>query len=109
MSNFDLFDPSLIELTPPYLSIIAQNASENILPGKSKSRYISSYDEFIAWRKEKLANAIVRQIYMNNHTTLIIVCLKQYLYIYIQPKTSPVTIKNYTNFNVYVNYNFYKK
>lgn len=27
----------------------------------------------------------------------------------MQPKTSPVSIKNCTNFNVYVNYNFYKK
>lgn len=59
MSNFD---PSFFELTPPELSIIAQNASENILPEKSKSRYISTYDEFIAWREEKKANSFSENV-----------------------------------------------
>ncbi|CAK1603812.1 unnamed protein product [Parnassius mnemosyne] len=59
MSNFD---DILFELTPPELSIIAQNASENILPEKSKSRYISTYDEFIAWREEKKANSFSENV-----------------------------------------------
>ncbi|KPJ07896.1 hypothetical protein RR48_12738 [Papilio machaon] len=53
MSNFD---DILFELTPPELSIIAQNASENILPEKSKIRYIPTYNEFIARREKKKAN-----------------------------------------------------
>lgn len=62
MSNFDIFDPNLFELTPPELSIIAQNASENIIPEKSKGRYISAYDAFIAWREDKKANSFSENV-----------------------------------------------
>ncbi|KAL0869838.1 hypothetical protein ABMA27_006045 [Loxostege sticticalis] len=110
MSNFD---PSFFELT----------ASENILPEKSKSRYISTYDEFIAnW--EKITQSInlrsspspshveenVRpstSVDNDNSSGQIPSTSKRHLN--MQPKTSPVSIKNCSNFNVFVKYNFYKK
>ncbi|KAL0808689.1 hypothetical protein ABMA28_013120 [Loxostege sticticalis] len=145
------FDPSFFELTPPELSLIAQNDSENILPEKSKSRYISTYDEFIAWREEKKANSFSENVMLayfselsaklkpstlwsrfsmiksmlkiRNNVDIIFISkrhcvtnLHEQSYeinnslsqtVNMQPKTSPVSIKNCSNFNVYVNYNFY--
>ncbi|KAL0851464.1 hypothetical protein ABMA28_007261 [Loxostege sticticalis] len=178
--------------------LIAQNASENILPEKSKSRYISTYDEFIAWREEKKANSFSENVMLayfselsaklkpstlwsrfsmikslkirnnvdiseypklnaflkrqsdgftskkskiltsdkveksspspshveenvrpstsvdnDNSSGQIPSTSKRHCFVsnskYMQPKTSPVSIKNCSNFNVYVNYNFYKK
>jgi hypothetical protein len=51
-----------IECTPPNLRAEAKLITENLLPAKSKERYIKTYDQFVIWKSEKKAHTFSESV-----------------------------------------------
>ncbi|KAL4710122.1 hypothetical protein ACJJTC_016524 [Scirpophaga incertulas] len=49
-------------LTPPEIIAEAQNASEGLLPSKSKDKYLAAYERFIAWKISKNAHSFSENV-----------------------------------------------
>lgn len=57
-----------MNLTPDFIREEAKAVVENLLPPKSKQRYLKSYDDFMKWRAEKKVKSLsenVLLIYFN--------------------------------------------
>ncbi|KAL0881723.1 hypothetical protein ABMA27_001517 [Loxostege sticticalis] len=132
MSNFDpIYDPiseypklnSFLKrrvyksdgFTSKKSKILTSDEVEKFLNEAPDDRYLATKVALIfgvvgACRREELANITLKDISIsfkvilaNSHGDILSQTVN------MQPKTSPVSINNCSNFNVYVNYNFYKK
>lgn len=52
----------LMSSTPPDILAEAQNVSDNLLPPKSKEKYIAAYETFIAWKTSKNADSFSENV-----------------------------------------------
>lgn len=55
---------SEIDGTPPDLKAEAKLAKENLLPPKSKERYMKNYEKFMKWKAEKQANSWSENVFL---------------------------------------------
>ncbi|KAL0869287.1 hypothetical protein ABMA27_007549 [Loxostege sticticalis] len=134
MSNFD---PSFFELIPPELSFWrCWSLPQKIIPNtKNKiprsfvveGDFLRIVQKYMNQRSQKGKTVIFFQNYQKGKCTAQAIGINKFgnmpkeiatflglpdrlsQTVNMQPKTSPVSIKNCSNFNVYVNYNFYKK
>ena len=59
MSNKNTFIPDNDdERTPPEIVEEARKVSENLLPSKSKEKYMNTYTKFMEWKTEKKVNSL---------------------------------------------------
>ncbi|XP_073956428.1 uncharacterized protein [Choristoneura fumiferana] len=65
MSNLDN-EELLIECTPPDIIVEAQNASDSLLPSKSKDKYMQAYANFIQWKNSKNASSFNASSFSEN-------------------------------------------
>lgn len=55
---------SEMELTPDIIRKEAQNIIEDLLPQKSKERYIKSYNDFMKWRSDKKVKSLSESVFL---------------------------------------------
>lgn len=51
-----------VNATPPDIIQAAKTINENLLPEKSKERYLSAYDQFTKWRNEKKTSSFSENV-----------------------------------------------
>lgn len=92
-----------IECTPPEILIEAQNASDSLLPLKSKDKYMLAYASFIQWKTSKNANSFSENVFMayfselaNKYKPSSLWCIYSMLKSTVRTKNG-IDIKSYTN------------
>lgn len=63
MSSSDKSDTAM-DCTPPNLKEEAKLAMENLLPAKSKERYMKTYEAFMQWRKQNQARTFSESVFL---------------------------------------------
>lgn len=64
MSSSSSGDELDSNLTPPEITNAPKIINENLLPIKSKQRYIATYDNFLQWKTDKKANTFSEDVFL---------------------------------------------
>lgn len=53
-----------LNATPLDIIQAAKTINENLLPAKSKERYLAAYDQFIQWKREKKTSSFSENVFL---------------------------------------------
>jgi hypothetical protein len=98
----------LMDLTPPEILTEAQNASESLLPPKSKDRYMAAYETFVQWKTNKRACSFSENVFLayfnelaNKYKPSSLWCIYSMLKSTVRNKNN-IDIKTYCNLTTFL-------
>lgn len=103
MSSSNNEDEINIVSTPPEILIEARNASDSLLPPKSKEKYMIAYDSFIEWKNSKNAQSFSENVFLAYFNELANKYKPSSLWCIYSMLKSTVIIKNDINIKSYAN------
>lgn len=98
----------LMDLTPPEILTEAQNASDSLLPSKSREKYMAAYETFIQWKTNKKASSFSENVFLayfnelaNRFKPSSLWCIYSMLKTTVKNKNN-IDIKNYSNLTAFL-------
>lgn len=97
-----------VNCTPPHLKAEAELARNNLLPPKSKERYLNTYEKFMKWRDEKHTKSLSENVLLAYFSLLRQTMQPNSLWsVYSMLRTvilnkDNVNLKNYTNLTAWL-------